>query len=122
MDLRVFDRAAKRFDPARTVSLGARAFMPAFVDARTVIVPMQGPDGIARVNVETGAVDARVATEGTCRAPHVARVAKDGRTYVVCEGDHAAPGAIVQIDPATLAIVRRWTVGVYPDALVFGDE
>jgi DNA-binding beta-propeller fold protein YncE len=122
MDLRVFDRAARRFDPARTIPLGARAFMPAFVEPGTAVVPLQGPDGIARVDLDANAVTARVATGDACRAPHVARVAKDGRVYVVCEGDHVAPGAVVQINPKTLAITKRWTVGVYPDGLVFGDE
>ena len=121
MDVRVFNRAANKFVD-RDASLGARAFLPAFVDASHVVVPLQGPDGIARVNVDTGAIEARVSTGDACRAPHVARVAKDGRVYVVCEGDHVGPGAVVAIDPATLAITKRWVVGVYPDGLVFGDE
>jgi DNA-binding beta-propeller fold protein YncE len=122
MDLRVFERDKKQVAGDRTISLGARVFMPAFVDARTIIAPMQGPDGLARVDVESGTVTARAQTSDTCRAPHVVKVAKDGRAYVVCEGDHVAPGAVVQIDPATLALVRRWSVGVYPDAVAFGDE
>jgi DNA-binding beta-propeller fold protein YncE len=125
MDLRVFDRAAKRFDPARTVPLGARAFMPAFVDASSLVVPLQGPDGLARVDLDGAAIAARVGPKelgDACRAPHVVRVARDGRVYVVCEGDHVAPGAVLQIDPKTLAVLKRWTVGVYPDGLVFGDE
>jgi DNA-binding beta-propeller fold protein YncE len=122
MDVRVFDRDKKRFASDRTVALGARAFMPAFLDASTILVPLQSPDGVARVDVAAGKVTARAQTADTCKAPHVARVAKDGRVYVVCEGDHVAPGAVVRIDPATLAIKERWTVGVYPDGLVFGDE
>jgi biotin carboxyl carrier protein len=122
MDLRVFDRDTKKFVPDKTVNLGARAFMPAFVSADVLLVPMQGPDGIARVNMATGAIEARVATSDTCRSPHVARVAKDGRAYVVCEGDHVGKGAVIAVDPATLAITKRWEVGVYPDGLVFGDE
>ncbi len=122
MDLRVFDRATKKFLADKVVSLGARAFMPAFVSADVVLVPMQGPDGIARVNLGTGAVEARVSTGESCRAPHVARGAKDGRAYVVCEGDHVSKGAVVQIDPATLATVKRWAVGVYPDGLALGSE
>ena len=44
------------------------------------------------------------------------------RAYVVCEGDHVHVGALVEIDPATLAIRKRWEVGVYPDGVAFGDE
>jgi hypothetical protein len=122
MDLRVFDLSAKKFLADKTVNLGARAFIPAFVSATEIVVPMQGPDGIARVNLETGAIEARVATDDACRAPHVVRVARDGRVYVVCEGDHVTNGAVLAIDPATLAVTKRWTVGVYPDGIVFGDE
>jgi DNA-binding beta-propeller fold protein YncE len=122
MDVRIFDRASKEIRSDRTVPLGARAFMPAFLSATSVLVPLQGPDGFARLDLESGLVTARAGTSDTCRAPHVARVAKDGRVYVVCEGDHVTAGAVVQVDPQTLAIVKRWTTGVYPDAVGFGDE
>jgi DNA-binding beta-propeller fold protein YncE len=122
MDLRVFDRAAKQFRSDRAASVGARAFMPAFVGANAIVVPLQGPDGIVRLDLETGDVTARVATPSACPAPHVARVARDGRLYAVCEGDHVTSGAVVQLDPTTLTIKKKWTVGVYPDAVGFGDE
>jgi DNA-binding beta-propeller fold protein YncE len=122
MDLRVFDRAAKRFAEDRTVRLGARAFMPAFVDPKTLVVPLQSPDGIARVDLAHGTVTARAETGKACEAPHVAKVAADGRVYVVCEGDHRAAGNVVQIDPVTLRIVKSWTMGIYPDAIAFGEE
>jgi DNA-binding beta-propeller fold protein YncE len=119
-DVRVFDRQAKRFVPERTVPLAAKAFMPAFVDARTVLVPTQAPDGLARVDVEGARVTSRVAfTKASCSLPHVVKIAKDGRAYLVCEGDHVNPGAVVEIDPSSLAIKHRWTVGVYPDGLDF---
>jgi hypothetical protein len=109
--------------PERTMTLGARVMMPDFVDATTLVAPLQGPDGVARLDVETGAVGARVPfSPAVCQNPHAARRAKDGRVYVVCEGDHTAPGAIVEIDPRTLAVKRRWVVGVYPDGIAFGDD
>ena len=121
--LRVFDMATKRFVPELDVSLGARAFMPAFVDAHEVIVPLQAPDGLVRVDVDKGTIVAQAAFEqSVCKNPHVVRVAHDHRVYVVCEGDHAAPGAVVEVDPVTLATKRRWQVGVYPDGLAFGDD
>jgi hypothetical protein len=122
-DLRVFDVASKQFVPDRIVTLGARAMMPAFLDPRTVVVPLQAPDGLAKIDVDRGTIDARVAFTGaTCPLPHVAKRAKDGRLYLVCEGDHAAPGLVHEIDPRTLAIKKTWTVGVYPDGIAFGDE
>ncbi len=122
-DVRVFDRAKKAFLPERTMTLGARVMMPDFLDGATLVAPLQGPDGVARLDVETGAVVARVPFGDTvCQNPHAARRAKDGRVYVVCEGDHKAPGAVVEIDPKSLAVKRRWVVGVYPDGIAFADD
>ena len=85
-------------------------------------MPLQGPDGIARVDVAKGAVVARVTFGAECKLPHVARVAPDERAYVVCEGDHKEAGAVVEIDPTTLATKKRWVVGVYPDGIAFTDR
>lgn len=121
-DLRVFDLDKRAFRSDSDVALGSRAFLPAFADDAAVLVPLQSPDGLARVRVDTRAVEAKVAYEkGECELPHAVRFAKDGRAYVVCEGDHKAPGAILEVDPKTLATKRRWVVGVYPDGIDFGD-
>lgn len=122
-DVRVYDRAAKKFVTEKTVPLAAKAFMPAFVDAHTIIVPTQAPDGLAKVDVATGAVVARGAiTKAECTLPHVVRVAKDGRIFMVCEGDHTAPGSVVELDASTLAVKKRWQVGVYPDGLALPED
>jgi DNA-binding beta-propeller fold protein YncE len=123
-DLRVWGRAEERFLDDRTVTLAAKAFMPAFVDDHTLLVPLQAPDGLARVDIGSASalVTKRVAfSKQECGLPHAVKVAKDGRAYLVCEGDHRAPGAVLEIDPTTLATKRRWTVGVYPDGIAFGD-
>lgn len=122
-DLRVFDRTQKRFVSDKTVPLSAKAFMPSFVDARTVVVPLQSPDGVALVDIESSKVVTRTSfPESECALPHAARTARDGRVYLVCEGDHRGPGTVLEIDPRTLATKRRWVVGVYPDGISFGDE
>jgi DNA-binding beta-propeller fold protein YncE len=122
-DVRVFDRAAKSFLADKTMTLGARVFMPAFVDARALIAPLQGPDGVARLDIDRGEIQARLGTPPeVCQSPHMAKKAKNGQVYVVCEGDHKGPGALVEIDPSSLAVKRRWTVGVYPDGVAFGDD
>lgn len=121
-DLRVFDRADKRF-MEKTIPLSSKAFMPAFVDGRTLVVPMQAPDGIARVDVDLSKVEKRMTyPKDVCALPHAVRQAKDGRVYLVCEGNHTAPGSVLEIDPVTLAMKKRWQVGVYPDGIAFGDE
>ncbi|MEO8801025.1 MAG: hypothetical protein ABI551_24245, partial [Polyangiaceae bacterium] len=101
---------------------GARAMISAFVDETGAIVPLQAPDGLARVDIATETVTAQVAfTKDQCEAPHAARKSSDGRVFVVCEGDHVKPGAVVEVDPTTLAVKARWVVGVYPDGIDFGS-
>lgn len=122
-DLRVFDRATRRFVPERTVPLEAKAFMPAFVSGSALVVPLQAPDGLARVDMATSRVVARaVLPKEACTLPHAVRVAPDGRVYLVCEGDHVGPGSLLEIEPTTLAVKRRWSVGVLADGIAFGDE
>ncbi len=122
-DVRVLDRETRRFVPEKTVNLAAKAFMPAFVDDHTLLVPMQSPDGLARLDMDKFKIDRRRSFDrAQCALPHVVRVAKDGRAYLVCEGDHRAPGTVLEIDPVTLDVKKQWTVGAYPDGLAFGDE
>ena len=119
-DVRVLDPQTKKFGIA--VPLAAKAFMPAFVAPRVLLVPTQAPDGLARVDLDAGKVTTRVAlAKADCGLPHVVKVAHDRRVYLVCEGDHVGPGSVLEIDPDTLATKQRWTVGVYPDGIDFGD-
>jgi len=118
-DVRVLDLAKRQFEDGATIALGARALMPEMVGPDEALVPLQSPDGLALVDVAKGAVVRHVTFGAECKNPHVARLAPDGRAYVVCEGDHVAPGAVIQVDRATLAIVKRWVVGVYPDGIAF---
>jgi DNA-binding beta-propeller fold protein YncE len=122
-DMRVFDLKSKHFLPDRTMTLGARVFMPEFVAATVIVAPLQSPDGLARIDIVKGEIEKRIAfTKEECQAPHVVRKTKDGRVYLVCEGDHTLPGAVAEIDPVTLAIKKRWVVGVYPDGIAFGED
>ena len=119
-DVRIFDAKAKKF--ADPIAVGARAMIGAFVDGTIAIVPLQAPDGLVKIDAQKNSVLARASvTKDQCEAPHMARVDSHGRVFVVCEGDHVQPGAVVEIDPATLAITKRWIAGVYPDGIAFGD-
>lgn len=122
-DLRVLDRASKRFVPDKSVPLAAKAFMPAFVDDHTLLVPMQSPDGLARVDLATAKVERRTSfPKDQCALPHAVRVAKDKRVYLVCEGDHRGAGSVLEVDAETLKVKKEWKVGVYPDGVAFGEE
>lgn len=121
-DVRVVDVASKTVAENKTLTLGARAMMPAFVSPVVALVPLQGPDGLARVNLAENRLEKRASyTDAVCKNPHVVKVAKDGRVYEVCEGDHVGKGAVLEVDPVTLETRKRFEVGVYPDGVEFGE-
>lgn len=122
-DIRVFDRAKKQFVSEKTVPLAAKSFMPAFLDDKTILVPTQAPDGLARVDIAAAKVTGRGAlTKAECALPHVVKVARDGRVFLVCEGDHIGSGSVLELDRETLAVKKRWTVGVYPDGIALPED
>ncbi len=118
-DVRVLDLESQQFTPDAAIAVGGRAMMPDFTSAGLALVPIQSPDGLALVDMHKGVVT-HVSYGADCISPHVARIAPDGRAYVVCEGDHVAPGAVLEVDEKTLETKKRWTVGVYPDGIAFG--
>jgi hypothetical protein len=117
----VFDLRARAFVASRTVPMGAKVFMPAVQGTTVAYVPLQAPDSLARVDLTAGKVTVHVVKPiDECRAPHAFALAGD-RPFVVCEGDHKTPGTVLEVDPNTLATLRRWTVGVNPDGLLVGQ-
>ena len=55
-DVRVIDLAARQFLADSTIALGARAMMPEIAGDNEALVPLQGPDGVARVDFAKGAI------------------------------------------------------------------
>jgi len=119
-DVRTLDLESRQFVADAVIAVGGRAMMPDFEPSGLALVPIQGPDGLALVDLAAQSVVRRVSYGQECPKPHVARVAPDGRAYVVCEGDHTSPGAVIEVDATSLETKRRWTVGVYPDGIAFG--
>jgi DNA-binding beta-propeller fold protein YncE len=126
-DVRTFDVATHRFDPARTAMLRAAPLFGAIgPDGTTLVVPTQGPDGMFVLRRDTlQTVSARSFTRDECFLPHAIARGPDGRYYVVCEGNHSAlqptGGGLLVVDPAATppAVLGRAALGVYPDAIVF---
>ncbi len=113
-----YDTATGRMDGAIAVAPGGRAVFGAFSgDGATLYLPHQQPDGIAIVDVASRAVTGRIALPtGACVNPHVVKLTDDERWLIaVCEGNHAAPGTILLIDPATRALTSSLELGVFPD-------
>lgn len=121
-EVRLFDLAARKFDSRPPLPTGGRAMMPCFQREDRAFVPIQSPDAIARVDTKQFVLEKREPLGASCTSPHVAACARDGRVYIACEGDHNTPGAVVEIDPESLAIIHRWQVGIYPDGLAIGGQ
>lgn len=118
---------------ARSVALFEASALPSALRSTTVpgvphaaaflagdewVVPLQDPSGVARIDAARGAVLQHYQYSSTeCENPSEARSLADGRLFLVCEGDHYERGNVVQLDPTTLAVVARVTVGIYPDRL-----
>lgn len=91
-------------------------YFAAWVDGDTLIVPFQSPDGAALLDASSGDVLSTVSyTPEQCESPRQARVTRDGRVFLSCAGDGFAPGAVVQLDPATLGVTARAVVELSPD-------
>ena len=97
-------------------------YFAAWLAADRVLVPLQTPSGAAVLDAASGELLGEASyRDGECLNPHEAVASSDGRVFLVCEGDHRANGAIVELDPESLAVIRRVEVGVFPDRLLFRD-
>jgi YVTN family beta-propeller protein len=119
-DVRFLALPSRALD-ALTIDTGGSPYFPAWAaDGSRLYVPTQGPDALVVLDPVSGAEIARRGFDGDdCVLPHEAALASDeGALHVVCEGDKASPGAVVTLDPDTLATRATMPVGVYPDRLV----
>ncbi len=119
-------KALRRFDLSTNkttarLPLPGSVFGPAMTeDGAAWLVPVQQPDSVVRVSTATFTDEkTRPLTKAEgCERPHqIARRA--GRYFLVCEGDHVGNGSILELDPVTLATIRTFNVGAYPDVIAF---
>ncbi len=120
-DVRRFDVVSRTFDDLHVAGLRAAAMFSAIgPGGATLLVPTQAPDQLVLLRTDTlELVRVRRYSRDECQLPHQVNVSPDGRYFVVCEGDHVGPGAVLAVDPDSLEILGRTTVGVYPDAIAF---
>ena len=124
-----FDVATGARDDSRlTRRLPGKAWFPGFSpDGSSIVVPTQGRDSVTRLSTAAGLAlrDQRYFTPEECTLPHQVAYGPDGLYYLVCEGRHATdpsrsqPGTVLVLHPDDLHTVRSFTVGVFPDAIVF---
>lgn len=98
--------------------VGGVPFHAAWVGEAEFIVALQRPSGAARVSATDGALLAEASYSTTeCENPSEPQLLPDGRLFLVCEGDHYDRGALVALDPQTLAITARVQLGLYPERM-----
>ena len=119
-DVRVFDTSARKMQPG-AVPVGGVPLFPAWAQAGDRLwVPVQAPDSLQVIDM-TGRTIAKQRTfaAGQCPAPHEVVWSSDRTTlWLVCEGDHVAPGKLLAIDPESLATLGEIEAGIYPDRLL----
>lgn len=118
-NVRVLDVTARAVTSTAVAVMGTPYFTAWSSNEAILYVPTQSPDAIVAADAVTGAiVQSRLFDATSCVLPHEAVLSGDGATlYLVCEGDHQAPGAVLALDVSDLS--TKWTtaVGVYPDRL-----
>lgn len=83
-----------------------------------LLVPTQDYNGAALIDVTTASIVREISySRDLCENPSEVQRTEDGRVFLVCEGNHFSPGAVVQLDPTTLEIVARVAVGHYPERM-----
>lgn len=127
--LAAYDVASGAFDPARTTRvLPGKPYFPGFSpDGAFMVVPTQGSDAVVRLSTANlrDAPLTRTFTRDECPLPHQVALGPDGLYYLVCEGlrysdaSRNQPGFVHALRPDDLSTVRRFTVGHFPDAIVF---
>jgi len=94
----------------------------AFLSSAEWLVPLRAPDGAVRLDAATGAILGYASyTEAECRTPNSATVSASAGVFLVCEGDHEGPGAVVRLDPVSLGVLARASIGRFPDALAVAE-
>jgi len=109
------DEPIRRFTSAPMLGV---PYFAAWLSDSEILVPTQSPSGAVVVDAESGAVRREIAyAEDECASPRQAWRARDGRVFMLCEGDGVTPGAVARLDPATLAVEARVAVGIGPQRM-----
>jgi hypothetical protein len=100
------------------VQLAGVPFFAAWPSETELLVPVQDPSGVVRVDVATaGILQSVTYPADACEKPSDVRIARDGRVFLVCEGDHYRSGAVLRLEPRSLEVLGKARTGVYPDRL-----
>ena len=117
-DVRVFDVALGAMTEVAIPTLGAPFFPAWSPDGALLYVPVQAPDGVVVLDAANAfaELERRDFFGAECPAPHEVELVGDD-LFVVCEGDHDAPGKVLTLAVDGLAVRAETEVGVFPDAI-----
>ncbi len=105
-----------------TLSVPGIPMFPALISESTLAVPFQAPSGAALFDVTTGELLVQIQySDADCTNPAEFSLTSDSRLRLVCEGDHYRPGAVVELDPHTLAIQSSVSVEIYPERMAISE-
>jgi YVTN family beta-propeller protein len=101
-----------------TLSVPGTPFFATWLSDSTVAVPFQAPNGVALFDVTSGELTLQVQySDADCLNPAELSTTSDSRLRLVCSGDQYNPGAVVELDPVTLALLSSVAVGIYPERM-----
>ena len=117
-DVRVYDPALGKMDPAKTVKFGDLTMFGAFdQDATHYYVPLRSNATLARIDTSTLAVQLLPIPATACMNAHAFVMTPDHATGVlVCEGDQVkVSGQVVTIDIAGFSLSNAVATGMFSD-------
>ena len=107
--------------PNLLTTLARSAGVPMFATLLSdtlLAVPFQAPSGAALYDITTGEQLLELQySDADCTNPSEFSLIGDFRLFLVCEGDHYRPGAVVEVSPETLAITASVSVELYPERM-----
>jgi len=90
----------------------------ALISDSTLAIPSQSPNGAALIDTTSGKQLLKVQySDAECMNPAEFTTTSDSRLFLVCEGDHYHPGAVVEVEPDTLMIKASIPVELYPERM-----
>ena len=120
----VVSRSVSVFDLNDTPNLLSSLRVPAvpmfsaLLSDSTLVVPFQSPNGATAFDLTSGKELTSIQySDEECMNPAEFTVTSDSRLFLVCEGTHYHPGAVVEVDPSTLAVIASIPVELYPERM-----
>jgi len=95
---------------------------PFWLSTTRLIVPTVDPDALVVVDLATDTIEQELRLDPTdCRAPGSLTELAGGRLFLVCQNNHFEPGALLELERKSLAVLGRVELGLFPDRMVVDE-